>query len=516
MLKIDTQNTRSVWRSTSLLAMCFVMVLSTIFLSVPHAQAFAGSDESYPAGGEGGQQNMHVVKADGDNRPAIIFVHGGGWRVDGGTFGPDFQDRAAQRGYTSFRIQYKLMANGIDEQESEVMNAIKYVRDNAAKYNVDPNRIAIWGDSAGGSLVVRAAASGKSGAAVAVGWSAPTNGFRDIVNSWQGFVDGMDHAKCVDTSFTDVLNDLIPLFQGQEGVLQKIMSGQVPTPDEAIGLAVATLQGANIAADQLPSTFDKLQKSANEWGIDVKVSNSGSSGSSGNTGTGTTPTGNTGTTGSNGTGTTTNPTDGTSGTTTPSNGTVTPPISEKDLKNTLRTMTPEEKAKVGEAAYYVAKTSQNENLTPDQKQVVNALQLGMSDITSAQQSNIQEDDAKGSTGSTTSDGSASSVDLTKPINISASVNPQGEMLTKKIIECLGDFIKMSPALFASPRTPPMFLASAQSEYLVNPADTRQMSEKLRSMGIRSEYLILPGDRHMGYDERAEGPSFDFVGSVLHP
>jgi len=484
MLKINTSVPQSFWRVAVALLLSVVTIGGVAFTYKPQpAQAFASNQESYTAG-DGKPQDMNVVRADGENRPAIIFVHGGGWRVDGGTFGPDFQNRAAERGYTSFRISYRLMANGINEQLKDVESSIKHVRDNAAKYGIDPNRIAIWGDSAGGSLVVRAAATGKSGAAVAVGWSAPTNGFRDIFNSWQGFVDGLDHTECVDTSFTDILGDFIPLFQGQQGVLDKIMRGELPTPDEAIALATATLQGANIAIDQLPSTFDKLQKSANEWGIEIKVDKGGNSSP----------------------GTTTPPTTDTPQTPgTPKPDGSKPPISREELKDTLQTMTPEERAEVGKAAYYMAKTSQNTELTPEQKEVVAAVQLGMSDVISAQASNVQEDSAKEG-GQQSGSGP----------NVSVEVNPQGEMLTKKIIECLEDFIKMSPSLFASPRTPPMFLANAQSEYLVNPADARQMSDKLRSMGIRSEYLILPGDRHMGYDERAEGPSFDFVSSILHP
>lgn len=480
----------SIWRRSVLFIAVAVMVISSYAAFTPTASAasFATSRDSYTysgtAGSEGGSNEMDVTRANGDNAPAIIFVHGGGWRVDGGTFGTEFQQRAAARGYTSFRLDYTLGPNGINTQLNEIMGAIDYIRDNAAKYNIDKNRVAIWGDSAGGSLVVRAAATGKSGAAVAVGWSAPTNAFRDMFNSFESFMIGVDHGTCIDTSFTEILTDILPLFNDSLGQLTAIIvgiqNGEMPNPDSVIAFANSAMATADMAMDELPSTFDKLESSAGEWGITFKEGGSTSGESS----------------------------SGDADSDTPSNAvpTVTPPVSEKELKNKLRTMTPEEREEVGKAAVYLAETSSNPNLSDEQRQMIRTMQLGMDDVIQASASNLQ-DESKNSD-QETSDPST--------INITDGINIQGDMVTKKLLECMQNFIDTSPALFASPRTPPMFLANAQSEYLVNPADARQMSDKLRSMGIRSEYLILPGDNHMGYDPRAEGPSFNFVSSILHP
>lgn len=491
-------STVSIWRRAQLLFVAVAIIIGSYasFMTSANAASFPTSQETYnypgTAGSEGGSNTMDMVRANGDNVPAIIFVHGGGWRTDGGGFDADFQQRAAARGYTSFRLNYTLGPNGIHTQLNEIMGAIQYIRDNAAKYNIDKNRVAIWGDSAGGSLITRAAATGKSGAAVAVGWSAPTNAFRDMFNSYQSFLIGIDHGTCVDTSFTQIITDVLPLFNDSSAKLQEILAGidrgEMPSPDQVIAFTTSALATANLTYEQLPSTFDKLESSANEWGITFKEgSAAGSTGSNNNTGGNTNSNGNNGSDGNS----STPPNENTS------KPAVTPPVSEAQLKNKLRTMTPEEREQVGKAAVYLAHTSGKEDLTTEQRQMIGAMQLGMNDIVQASASNVQ----------------ASQSNDVKPTD---QINIQGDMVTKKLLECLGNFIDTSPALFASPRTPPMFLASAQEEYLVNPADTRQMSDKLRSMGIRSEYLILPGDNHMGYDPRAEGPSFNFVSSILHP
>lgn len=199
----------------------------------------------------GGQQNMRVTKASGERRPAIVFVHGGGWATDGGTFGPDFQNRAAKWGYTSFRINYRLMPGGVYEQLQDVMRAVKHVRDNADQYNIDPNRVAIWGDSAGGSLTVRAAASGKSGAAAAVGWSAPTNAFRDIFNSAPGFIDGLFHSRCFGEYLPPFTMDAINFFNGNRSVLEKLASGAPLSQDQSARLLSDSLRLSGIVIEQL-------------------------------------------------------------------------------------------------------------------------------------------------------------------------------------------------------------------------------------------------------------------------
>lgn len=90
--------------------------------------------------------------------PALVLIHGGGWI--GGT--PDaFMHLAryfASRGMVVFNITYRLM-NPQNPQSSTIADAVedcreamRFIRRNAEKYAIDPDKIAVLGDSAGGHL----------------------------------------------------------------------------------------------------------------------------------------------------------------------------------------------------------------------------------------------------------------------------------------------------------------------------------------------------------------------------
>jgi acetyl esterase/lipase len=86
--------------------------------------------------------------------PAVVYIHGGGW-VNGSKVA--FQRHAAYmatKGYAGACIEYRLSGEAkypaaIDDSKA----AVRWVRANAKKYNIDPNRIGAAGGSAGGHLV---------------------------------------------------------------------------------------------------------------------------------------------------------------------------------------------------------------------------------------------------------------------------------------------------------------------------------------------------------------------------
>ena len=88
-------------------------------------------------------------------RPAIIFIHGGGWSA-GST--ADYRDPAramAGVGYVIFSVNYRLLASGRNcwpAQLDDVQRAVRWVRAHAGEYGVDPQRIGAFGHSAGGHL----------------------------------------------------------------------------------------------------------------------------------------------------------------------------------------------------------------------------------------------------------------------------------------------------------------------------------------------------------------------------
>ena len=83
--------------------------------------------------------------------PLIIFVHGGAFL---GGEKRDFQFLffidGIRRGYAVASLNHRLMDEAIfPEQVFDIKAAVRYLRANAAKYNLDPERFAISGASAG-------------------------------------------------------------------------------------------------------------------------------------------------------------------------------------------------------------------------------------------------------------------------------------------------------------------------------------------------------------------------------
>ncbi len=91
-------------------------------------------------------------------RRALLFVHGGGWR------GGQRQDFAplmralAQQGYTGLTVDYRLSpAVRHPAHLNDVKCALRWLKAHAAELDIDPERIALLGGSAGGHLAALAA-----------------------------------------------------------------------------------------------------------------------------------------------------------------------------------------------------------------------------------------------------------------------------------------------------------------------------------------------------------------------
>lgn len=89
-------------------------------------------------------------------RPAIVFIHGGGWRGGdkrAGYFLGGALEFAA-KGYVGVTINYRLTGEApFPACVEDVRCAVRWLRAKAAEYNIDPNRIGAYGNSAGAHLV---------------------------------------------------------------------------------------------------------------------------------------------------------------------------------------------------------------------------------------------------------------------------------------------------------------------------------------------------------------------------
>jgi acetyl esterase/lipase len=95
-------------------------------------------------------------------RPLIVFIHGGGWRAGDKAGGVGrVVPFAASGNYAGASIGYRLSGEAKwPAQIHDCKAAIRWLRANAEKYNIDPNRIGVWGSSAGGHLVNMLGCSG--------------------------------------------------------------------------------------------------------------------------------------------------------------------------------------------------------------------------------------------------------------------------------------------------------------------------------------------------------------------
>lgn len=85
--------------------------------------------------------------------PAVIMIHGGGWRSGNKSQMQFIGKEIAAKGYSCFAIEYRLSLEAkYPSGVIDVKNAIKFIKDNASKFNVDANKIAVLGCSSGGQM----------------------------------------------------------------------------------------------------------------------------------------------------------------------------------------------------------------------------------------------------------------------------------------------------------------------------------------------------------------------------
>jgi acetyl esterase/lipase len=97
--------------------------------------------------------------------PALVAVHGGGWVQGVRTAFQYWGPYLAARGYALFAISYRLAKTGqktFPHAVQDVLAAVQFVRGNAREFRVAPDRVGLFGHSAGANLSALAALGGRS------------------------------------------------------------------------------------------------------------------------------------------------------------------------------------------------------------------------------------------------------------------------------------------------------------------------------------------------------------------
>ncbi len=91
---------------------------------------------------------------------AIIMLHGGSWRVGNPSMMHGYVSGLINQGFVVFAPEYRLLGEAAwPAQIDDVKSAVKWIRSRAEQWDIDPDKIAIQGFSAGGHLALLAGAT---------------------------------------------------------------------------------------------------------------------------------------------------------------------------------------------------------------------------------------------------------------------------------------------------------------------------------------------------------------------
>lgn len=85
--------------------------------------------------------------------PALLLIHGGGWRSGNSTMEHPMAQYIASRGYVTATVEYRLSPEALyPAAVGDIRAAVRFLRSQAVRYSIDAEKMAISGTSAGGQL----------------------------------------------------------------------------------------------------------------------------------------------------------------------------------------------------------------------------------------------------------------------------------------------------------------------------------------------------------------------------
>ena len=144
---------------------------------------------SYGPAGERNMLDIYVPEKAAGKLPLIVWIHGGGWQA-GNKEGCPAVSTFPHR-YIFASINYRFSQTDVfPAQMHDCKGAIRYLRAHAEQYHIDPDKVCVWGASAGGHLVALLGTSGdikeaegtvggnldqSSGVQAVIDWFGPTD-----------------------------------------------------------------------------------------------------------------------------------------------------------------------------------------------------------------------------------------------------------------------------------------------------------------------------------------------------
>jgi len=162
--------------------------------------------------GKGGDKELKLdilrpKQPPAEPMPVVVYIHGGAWRGGSKAGMPPLCNRLAQQGYFCASVEYRFSQEAVfPAQIEDCKCAIRFLRAHAKEYKINPDRIGVWGHSAGGHLVALLCTAGDA---------------KDLegMGGWQ---DQSSRVQCVIDCFGPTDFTVIP--KGLEGVKEQMSS----------------------------------------------------------------------------------------------------------------------------------------------------------------------------------------------------------------------------------------------------------------------------------------------------
>ncbi|MFD5077613.1 alpha/beta hydrolase [Streptomyces sp. NPDC058371] len=138
-------------RLVNILTVCAVLLAGSIALGTGHSEAAERHESGFSYGGHERQKIDAYWNSDSVDQPGIVILHGGYWYEDSGWAA--WSRSFANAGYAAFSVDYRLNFDAAwPAQRDDTISAIDWIKNNAAKFDLDPDRLVLLGSSAGGQI----------------------------------------------------------------------------------------------------------------------------------------------------------------------------------------------------------------------------------------------------------------------------------------------------------------------------------------------------------------------------
>jgi acetyl esterase/lipase len=241
------------------------------------------SDVTYTAGVQGPlKADVYIPRGVGPF-PGIVFIHGGAWKNGNRNQMIKLIEALAEDGYVGFTIEYDVDPVHFPVAFHESIAAVRFFREHAAEYRLDPSRVAVAGSSAGGELAAlvaldpeglpfdRAPAGGAARAGSSPGVQAAL-----ILN---GVLDLTAQGETLSTAVSDYLGgtcesrphdckDASPLFHVHAGAPPFYVGHG--TVDQSVPFAQAVAFTDALKAAKVPVQFFQAQEGKHTFWADPR------------------------------------------------------------------------------------------------------------------------------------------------------------------------------------------------------------------------------------------------------